>query len=1242
MKHRIWALFLTIVPLCLLLVLLQMRWGHTASASPSLADTPPDGTPIILNPNRGQAGRISYEHEAVFGPQCATALGDPFSPISSTFRPLGYYTNPQYSPDYFTYRYRIDIPADYSYNVVRVELFDPDSYNASQGNVDQEGPGNVYVFTHTIPFGNPPTGSAVCTGNDRYRIEPCLLNTGENLDLNPFWFVRVDEIRVGNGNTCNAPSGLIYNNGHHTQTAFDLYYYGQTITDTTQMIPLANYMGRTDNAHDTDLRWVSPGGGQSYDQPMFVPANSGSFEVNLSTIPDMVVDPTTGMRSLYLDVTTLAGASENGFEIWAGPDFYTGPKDTNTSNHCGITGQFPPAGVPGRVNQRNVHIINCGYNAHRSQGVSVVALDYAPTNSNTSNPVNIPLTYIGPEYAGQSIYVTLFDSDSGAQGPAVFYFDTLAYNLLNPIPAPPADPVNPAMTDFYRAFSVNNTTTADPDLEPGQVRNCWIGNCNNFWITPTYRIDIPTVSPDCVDMQTTPLLCTPFYGGTLMARYDGGNHDSYTWHVELPELPLPDITQGCTDVFPIAAYEAIRSIAQWQYQDLVINGGANYPPVLPTYAQLQSAGHSPDHPLGYAFPGDTFLFIGQGIAQFNFSWLRWGSISQPDNITSLTESLTWPGNSFLFEESGDPSDTTFHEGDWVALNNSSAYGTAAATQLQAHIDRGRTLRMVIYRNAGSNGVQIAQLANFRILAYRLSPTQPHERWLLLQFVSYVDECGQQPILSVASTSVIENVTPAQGKIYLNGPFLFPITVSYATVPGNATSGVDYLPVSGTVTFAPGEIFKTFTVPILDDPYAELDEWFNISLSDPISATIRGGGSIHIIDDEPEPSIVFAFANQPVAEAAGTISVTIIQNGIYTGTVQADLHTADGTALAGVDYQPISLTLTFPPGVLTQTVDISLMNDNTFEDGETFQVVLSNPINGVFLYGDTETITILNDDAPPELSFAAAAPTVSENVSSGVLSVTVQLAPTSGVTATMAYSTTDGTATAGVDYQPVQGVITFTAGTTSAVIPIPLLNDTLAEGNEWFHLTLSDPVNGVITGTNPAQIFIVDDECLYNLYTVPGRVEAENFTCGGEGSAYHDTTPINNGNSAYRLLESVDVWDDAAASQSHYVGDTASGEWLVYTVEIAVAGKYDLWVAAASLQSGSCFRVEIDGVDVTGQVDVPVTGDVFAEVAAANRLTLTAGTHQIRLATPCGGANFDYLSFTPSPPDELFLPIMLRP
>ena len=902
------------------------------------------------------------------------------------------------------------------------------------------------------------------------------------------------------------------------------------------------------------------------------------------------------------------------------------------------------ANVPSQVNKRNLHIVNCTASSHRSLGITVYALDYTAINANAHYSVDTPLTYLGPEYAGQSIYVTLFDSDSGARPPVVFYFDTLAFNLLNPILIPPANPVNTSLTDYYRAFGVNNTLTADPDLIPGQTRNCLPGGCQNLWVMPSYRIDIPTLSPDCVDMQTTPLLCTPFYGGTLRVHYNPGMHDTYAWHVDVPDLPLPDITQGCTGVFPIAAYEAIRSVNPMQYSQYVTGGGANYPATVPTYAQLTAAGHVSEHALGsQAQPGDTFLLIGQGTDFLNFSWLRWGSVSQPDNVTSLANSLTWPGDSVLFEASGDPGDTTIHPGDWVALNSSSAYGTTAETQLKAHIDRGRALRLILQREAG-NGVRINQLANFRVLAYRLNDANPTNRWLLLQFVSYADECGQQPALSVTAHSVPENVTPAKGQINLNGAYLFPITVSYATTPDDATPGLDYLPISGTVTFAPGETFKPFAVPIVDDPYAEFNERFYVSLSDPISATIQDSQTgIYIWGDEPFPSFIrFAAADPSISESAGSIPITVIQDGYYTGTVWVDLLTLDGTAIAGQDYTPVSTTITFPGGVLTQTINIALTNDTMFEGDETFQVKLRNPFNGVIWDGDTRTITILNDDAPPELSFAAASPTISENVSSGVLSITVQLAPTSGLTATVAYSTTNGTATAGVDYQPVQGVITFTAGTTSAVIPIPILNDALAEGNEWFHLTLSDSVNGVITGTNPAQIVIVDDECLYNLYAVPGRVEAENFTCGGEGVAYHDSTPANEGNSAYRLLEGVDVWDSAAASQTHYVGGTADGEWLVYTVEITATGRYDLWVAAASLQSGSCFRVEIDGVDVTGQVVVPVTGGVFAEVAAADRLLLTAGTHQIRLSIPCGGANFDYLRFAPSSLDELFLPVMLKP
>ncbi|MEI2610101.1 MAG: hypothetical protein V9G20_15875 [Candidatus Promineifilaceae bacterium] len=285
--------------------------------------------------------------------------------------------------------------------------------------------------------------------------------------MNPYWLVKIDEIRAGNGTSCGAPAGNDYNNGQPTQTAFDLYYYGQSITGTTQMNPLANYMGRTDNIYDTDLRWVSPGGAQSYDQPTFVPADSGSFEVDLTAIPNILVDPATGVRSLYLDVTTLAGASENGFEIWAGPPVYTGAQGTS-SGHCTTSVPGQMAGAPSQVNKRNLFMTNCGRGSHASQGVTIYALDYAPTNVNTNNPVNIPVTYIGPEYAGQSIYVTLFDIDSGSTRADCFLFRHAGVPSAEPGSRPTCQSRQPRPDRLLPClFRQQQSTTSDPDLEPG-------------------------------------------------------------------------------------------------------------------------------------------------------------------------------------------------------------------------------------------------------------------------------------------------------------------------------------------------------------------------------------------------------------------------------------------------------------------------------------------------------------------------------------------------------------------------------------------------------------------------------------------------------------------------------------------------------------------------------------------------------------------------------------------------------
>jgi beta-glucanase (GH16 family) len=77
-----------------------------------------------------------------------------------------------------------------------------------------------------------------------------------------------------------------------------------------------------------------------------------------------------------------------------------------------------------------------------------------------------------------------------------------------------------------------------------------------------------------------------------------------------------------------------------------------------------------------------------------------------------------------------------------------------------------------------------------------------------------------------------------------------ITVEYATVDGTAMAGNDYVAVSGTLEFAPGDLLETFVVTITDDSEYDPDETVVLSLSNS-TAPIGGNNPavLTIVDDE---------------------------------------------------------------------------------------------------------------------------------------------------------------------------------------------------------------------------------------------------------------------------------------------------------------------------------------------------------------------------------------------------------
>ncbi len=79
-----------------------------------------------------------------------------------------------------------------------------------------------------------------------------------------------------------------------------------------------------------------------------------------------------------------------------------------------------------------------------------------------------------------------------------------------------------------------------------------------------------------------------------------------------------------------------------------------------------------------------------------------------------------------------------------------------------------------------------------------------------------------------------------------------VTVDYAVSSGTAVLGQDFTSATGTLTFAPGETSKTFTVSIVDDSLDELDETLTATLSNATSGALLGGRAsavLSIVDNE---------------------------------------------------------------------------------------------------------------------------------------------------------------------------------------------------------------------------------------------------------------------------------------------------------------------------------------------------------------------------------------------------------
>ncbi len=201
------------------------------------------------------------------------------------------------------------------------------------------------------------------------------------------------------------------------------------------------------------------------------------------------------------------------------------------------------------------------------------------------------------------------------------------------------------------------------------------------------------------------------------------------------------------------------------------------------------------------------------------------------------------------------------------------------------------------------------------------------------------------------------------------------------------------------------------------------------------------------------------------------------------------------------------------------------------------------------------------------------------------------------------------------FETVSASIPLSSG--SHVIRLTFVGD--GQNLDWFR------VREASTDNSPVQT-------AYNgPHLVPGRVEAEDYDCGGSQIAYNDTTPANTGNSG-RMSEGVDVVFDGSTTAISWVYD---GEWTEYTVEVASSGYYALNLRVGSPGPGQKINVTVDGTPGCS-VTVPMTGSYSTFTTVSGLLNLTPGTHVIRLTYRVEGYGLviDWIEFLGGSPTSV--------
>jgi len=346
--------------------------------------------------------------------------------------------------------------------------------------------------------------------------------------------------------------------------------------------------------------------------------------------------------------------------------------------------------------------------------------------------------------------------------------------------------------------------------------------------------------------------------------------------------------------------------------------------------------------------------------------------------------------------------------------------------------------------------------------------------------AFVDEARRVSV-SVSAASVN---APASGMGQLNFSVSLsnvtsrPVSFSYSTSDGTATAPTDYLATSGTVTFAPGELTKTISIPVVGKPTPGLSKTLTLNLSNAVNGWLAANTATGtIIETGGGPTVSLSVSGGTFDENGGVATLTATLSAALTSPTTVNLNYS-GTAVLNTNFTAAG-SIVIPAGATSATIALKGQDDHAITGPLVATVTIANA-TGAAPWGTTSlSVTELDATSLPSISVSSV---IGSDVA-GTFRFVVSLSTPLASPVTVDYSTTDGTAVHGLDFSSTSGTLAFAAGQTSQLITVPILGDPAYKPDKTFTVTLSNPVRasiaslsgqGTILNTSPPPKVMIDD------------------------------------------------------------------------------------------------------------------------------------------------------------------------